>query len=90
MMPVYQYRAHLCHSGGRPGCEHEWISIGGIMTETGQWIPDEEHPKNNPNWECYHCGRRRWHRKAGVRGSAEVGYVRQTYTITKGQDDERL
>jgi len=88
MMPVYQYRAHLCHSGGQRGCEHEWISIGGIMTEAGQWIPDNQNPRSNPFWECYHCGRHRWHRKAGTRGSAEVGYVRQTYKITKGEDDD--
>lgn len=87
MMPVYQYRAHLCHSGGLlRGCEHEWIEIGGIMRD-GKWFPDKDHPKQNPNWECYHCGRRRWHRKAGSRGSAEVGYVRQTYNVTKGNDE---
>lgn len=86
MMPVYQYRAHLCHSGGQRGCEHFWIEIGGVMRD-GLWVPDKDHPKQNPNWECYHCGRRRWHRKAGTRGSAEVGYVRQTYNVVKGDDE---
>lgn len=87
MMPVYQYRAHLCHSGGTPGCEHEWIEIGGRMV-SGLWEPDREHPRANATWECYHCGRRRWHRKAGSRGSAEVGYVRQTYSVVKGDDEK--
>lgn len=86
MMPVYQYRAHLCHSGGSRSCEHEWISLGGVMRD-GNWIPDAEHPRDNPTWECYHCGRRRWHRRAGTRGSAEVGYVRQTYKVKKGDDE---
>lgn len=71
MMPVYQYRAHLCHSGGRKGCEHVWIR-------------DEERP--TPFWTCQSCGRKRWHRKSGTRGSAEVGYVRQTYKVVKGKD----
>lgn len=71
IMPVYQYRAHLCHSGGTRGCEHVWIR-------------DEE--RENPYWTCEKCDRRRWHRKSGVRGSAEVGYVRQTYKVVKGQD----
>lgn len=71
MMPVYQYRSHLCESGGRPSCAHVWIK-------------DEE--RENPYWTCASCGRRRWHRRAGVRGSAEVGYVRQTYKVIKGQD----
>ena len=71
MMPVYQYRAHLCHSGGTRGCEHVWIR-------------DEE--RENPYWTCEKCDRRRWHRKSGVRGSAELGYVRQTYKVVKGQD----
>lgn len=88
MMPVYQYRAHLCHSGGTPGCEHFWIEIGGRMID-GLWHPEAEHPRANATWECYHCGRRRWHRKAGSRGSAEVGYVRQTYNVVKGEDDDR-
>lgn len=86
MMPVYQYRAHLCHSGGTPGCEHFWIEIGGKMV-AGVWEPEQEHPRANATWECYHCGRRRWHRKSGSRGSAEVGYVRQTYNVTKGDDE---
>lgn len=86
MMPVYQYRAHLCHTGGTPGCEHFWIEIGGKMV-AGVWEPDQEHPRANATWECYHCGRRRWHRKAGYRGSAEVGYVVQRYRVTKGDDE---
>lgn len=87
MMPVYQYRAHLCHSGGQKGCEHYWIELGGHMTDQG-WIPDNQFPRANATWECYHCGRRRWHRKAGTRGSAEIGYVQQTYKVKKGKDDE--
>lgn len=86
MMPRYEYRAHLCHSGGQPGCEHEWISIGGVMVD-GEWFPDKEHPRRNPNWECYHCGRRRWHRKAGQRGSAKIGYDIPTYRVKKGKDE---
>jgi hypothetical protein len=72
MMPVYQYRAHLCHSGGQRGCEHVWIR-------------DEE--RETPFWTCDRCGRKRWHRRAGSRGSAEVGYVRQTYKVRKGHDE---
>lgn len=72
IMPVYQYRAHLCHSGGTRGCEHVWIR-------------DEE--RETPFWTCNACGRKRWHRRAGTRGSAEVGYVRQTYRVKKGHDE---
>lgn len=71
MMPVYQYRAHLCHSGGIKGCDHEF---------------ERDYERTNPYWVCSKCGRRRWHRKAGTRGSAEIGYVRQTYRVLKGED----
>lgn len=71
MMPVYQYRAHLCHSGGSRHCEHTF---------------ERDHERTNPYWTCTKCGRRRWHRKAGTRGSAEIGYVRQTYKVLKGSD----
>jgi len=71
MMPVYQYRAHLCHSGGSRHCEHEF---------------ERDYERNNPYWTCTKCGRNRWHRKAGTRGSAEIGYVRQTYKVKKGSD----
>jgi len=71
MMPVYQYRAHLCHSGGRKGCEHTWTLD-----------PERE----TPFWTCDRCGRKRWQRRAGQRGSAEIGFVRQTYKVVKGGD----
>lgn len=85
-MPNYGYRAHLCHSGGDCSCEHHWIEIGGRMFDD-RWQPDAEHPRLNATWECYHCGRRRWHRRAGERGSLAVGEVRQTYRIKKGSRD---
>lgn len=71
MMPAYQYRAHLCHSGGTKGCGHSWTLD-----------PERE----TPFWTCDKCGRRRWQRRAGQRGSAEVGFVRQTYKVVKGND----
>lgn len=88
---AYQYRAHLCHSGGKErGCDHFWIEIGGRMDTNLVWHPDAEHPRSNATWECYHCGRRRWHRKAGQRGDASKGYAQQSYGIVKGGNDSLI
>lgn len=88
IMPAYQYRAHPCHSGGRKGCDHYWIEIGGRMDENNVWHPDPKpHGRDNATWECYHCSRRRWHRRAGQRGDASHGFVRQTYNVKKGDDE---
>lgn len=88
MMPNYGYRAHNCHSGGlRHGCDHFWIEIGGRMDENEVWHPDPQFPRWNATWECYHCGRRRWHRKEGRRGDSSIGYVKQKYKIVRGEND---
>lgn len=84
---AYQYRAHLCHSGGRTGCDHFWVEIGGRMDANNVWQPDAEYPRQNATWECYHCGRHRWHRRAGQRGDASKGFVKQTYRVVKGESD---
>jgi hypothetical protein len=86
MMPAYQYRAHPCHSGGTPGCEHFWIEIGGRFQDE-QWVPDQQFGRARPTGECYHCGRRRWWRREGQRGNAGIGFVKQSYKLIKGDDD---
>lgn len=57
-----------------------------IRPKRGYVEGERDHERTNPYWTCTKCGRHRWHRKAGTRGSAEIGYVRQTYKVKKGND----
>lgn len=85
----YGYRAHCCHDakGRAKGCEHYWIEIGGRHDEDEVWHPDPENGRGNATWECYHCGGRRWQRRAGRRGDGGLGFIKQTYTVKDGEDD---